>query len=67
MEGRGQMDWGGDFLRPHLLGLHNQTLPARSEPPGVLPNTQVGSFPSPFLLKYKKCKGEIHDWCPGSH
>lgn len=22
-------------------------------------NSQTGSFPSPFLLKYKKCKGEI--------
>lgn len=24
-EGRGQMDWGGDFLRPHLLIFHNHT------------------------------------------
>lgn len=35
----------------------------RSEPPGMLPNFRRAVFHHTFLLKYKKCKGEIHDWC----
>lgn len=63
---QGRMGSGGPQRR--LLEAPPARLPQphtsrRSEPPGMLPSFRWAEFHHPFLLKYKKCKGEIHDWC----